>query len=134
MSFATAVASQNGWTIVRQYMDNGISGATREKRAELLQLLQNAKKKKFDAVIAKSASRLGRDTIKNLLTAIYGAANSKATEQQSRYMKELASVTIRLNKLNKEFQTLLQLYTEKHIDLERFKAQNEYIQVMLNLL
>lgn len=69
ISFATFIAAQNGWTVVRQYVDNGISGATREKRAELLQLLQDAKKKKFDAVIAKSVSRLGRNTIENLLTA-----------------------------------------------------------------
>jgi len=40
----------------------------KKKRAELLQLLQDAKKK-FDALIAKSVSKLGRNTIENLLTA-----------------------------------------------------------------
>ncbi|MFE0556507.1 recombinase family protein [Paenibacillus sp. NPDC058910] len=56
ISCATNRATLSGWTIVGQYIDNGISGATREKRAELQRLLRDTKKKKFDAVIAKSVS------------------------------------------------------------------------------
>ncbi|MGV2643768.1 recombinase family protein, partial [Clostridium perfringens] len=53
ISCATNLATLSGWTIIGQYIDNGISGATREKCAELQRLLRDAKKKKFDAVIAK---------------------------------------------------------------------------------
>lgn len=34
-----------------------------------------------------------------------------------------------MKKLNSEFQSLLQLYTEKIIDIVQFKVQNEHIQV-----
>lgn len=69
VSYAMNLAAQNGWTVVGQYIDDGISGATRNKREGIQRLLYDAKKKKFDAVIAKSVSRLGRNTVENLQTA-----------------------------------------------------------------
>ncbi|WP_235941253.1 recombinase family protein [Paenibacillus puerhi] len=75
-----------------------------------------------------------KDELKELITdnikleRLYGAANTKANEQHTKYLKELATVTKRLNKLNREFQSLLQLYTEKVIDIAQFKVQNEHIQ------
>ncbi|WP_243895982.1 hypothetical protein [Paenibacillus sp. F411] len=76
-----------------------------------------------------------KDDLKELITdnikleRLYGAANTKANEQHTKYLKELTNVTKRLKKLNSEFQSLLQLYTEKIIDIVQFKVQNEHIQV-----
>nr|WP_241236381.1 recombinase family protein [Brevibacillus marinus] len=50
-------------------MDNGISGSGIKNRTGIIRLLEDAKKKKFDVVIAKSVSRLGRDTLNSLQMA-----------------------------------------------------------------
>ncbi|MNW35892.1 hypothetical protein D3C74_128940 [compost metagenome] len=63
VSYATSLAAQNGWTISNQYIDDGVSGATRDNREAIQRLLEDSKKKKFDIVIAKSVSRLGRNTL-----------------------------------------------------------------------
>ncbi|WP_262495765.1 recombinase family protein [Paenibacillus sp. B2(2019)] len=62
------------------------------------------------------------------LEKLYGAANEKANKQLSSYTKELVKINKQLSQLNKEFQSLLQLFSEKVIDIEQFKLQNEYIQ------
>ncbi|WP_245233387.1 recombinase family protein [Paenibacillus maysiensis] len=75
-----------------------------------------------------------KDDLKELITdnikleRLYGAANTKANEQHAKHLKELASVTKSLKKLNNEFQNLLELYSEKVIGIVQFKAQNEHIQ------
>ncbi len=57
----TAVAERNGWVIVDQYVDLGISGSTgRDKRPELDRMMKDAVKKKFDVVMCWSIDRLGR--------------------------------------------------------------------------
>jgi site-specific DNA recombinase len=66
IALAESVAIEHGFTIVGRYIDNGISGGGIKTRAGILQLLEDAKKKKFDVVIAKSVSRLGRNTSKSL--------------------------------------------------------------------
>lgn len=69
VSYATSLAAQNGWTISNQYIDDGISGATRNNREAIQRMLEDSKLKKFDIVLAKSVSRLGRNTVENLQTA-----------------------------------------------------------------
>lgn len=69
IAYAMDMISHNGWTVAGTYIDNGISGLRVKNRAEMQRLLADAKKKKFDAVIAKSASRLGRNLVENLQTA-----------------------------------------------------------------
>ncbi|MCI1693314.1 recombinase family protein [Aneurinibacillus aneurinilyticus] len=69
VTLANSLVIQNGWSVTEHYIDDGISGATRDKRDAIQRLLQDAKSKKFDVVIAKSVSRLGRNTIENLKTA-----------------------------------------------------------------
>jgi DNA invertase Pin-like site-specific DNA recombinase len=46
-------------------------------------LLRDAKKKKFDAVIAKSVSRLGRNTIENLQTTHEAVLAEEESSKQS---------------------------------------------------
>jgi DNA invertase Pin-like site-specific DNA recombinase len=66
IALAESIARENGFTVVGQYIDNGISGSGLKNRNEILRLLDDAKKKKFDVVIAKSVSRLARDTRKGM--------------------------------------------------------------------
>jgi DNA invertase Pin-like site-specific DNA recombinase len=56
-----AVAARNGWTVTREYLDHGISGAKgRDKRPEFDRLLKDAARKEFDMIAAWSVDRLGR--------------------------------------------------------------------------
>jgi DNA invertase Pin-like site-specific DNA recombinase len=66
---AMDLITRSGWTLAGTYIDNGISGLKLKNRAQMQRLLADAKKKKFDAVIAKSVSRLGRNLVENLQTA-----------------------------------------------------------------
>ncbi|MFD2368523.1 recombinase family protein [Brevibacillus sp. GCM10020057] len=61
IALAEKIARENGFTVVGRYIDNGISGYGMKNRVQILQLLEDAKNKKFDVVIAKSVSRLGRN-------------------------------------------------------------------------
>lgn len=69
IAYAIDLITRNGWTVAGTYIDNGISGLRVKNRAEMQRLLADAKKQKFDAVIAKSVSRLGRNLVENLQTA-----------------------------------------------------------------
>ncbi|AWB46798.1 recombinase family protein [Paenibacillus sp. CAA11] len=69
IAYAMDLITRNGWTVAGTYIDNGISGLKVKNRAQMQRLLADAKKKKFDAVIAKSVSRLGRNLVENLQTA-----------------------------------------------------------------
>ena len=56
-----AVAERHGWTIVDEYIDQGISGAKgRDKRPEFDRLLKDAARRKFDLIASWSVDRLGR--------------------------------------------------------------------------
>ena len=55
------VVKSNGWTIVKEYVDEGISGKHgRDKRPQFDLLLKDAVRKKFDVVMCWDISRLGR--------------------------------------------------------------------------
>ena len=55
------VASQNGWQVVSEFVDAGVSGASgRDKRPEFDAMLKAAVRKEFDLVMAWSVDRLGR--------------------------------------------------------------------------
>jgi site-specific DNA recombinase len=69
ISLAESIAKDKGFIIVDKYIDNGISGAGIKNRTGLKKLLQDLAKKDFDVVIAKSVSRLGRNTVQSLQTA-----------------------------------------------------------------
>lgn len=69
ISLAESVAKDKGFTIVDKYVDNGISGAGLKNRTGLNKLLLDLEKKDINVVIAKSVSRLGRNTVQSLQTA-----------------------------------------------------------------
>ena len=58
------VAENHNWTIVDEYIDEGISGAKRN-RPELDRMLKDALIRKFDVVATLELSRLGRN-VKNM--------------------------------------------------------------------
>ncbi|WP_195575461.1 recombinase family protein [Paenibacillus sp. 1001270B_150601_E10] len=66
IALAESIAKEKGFTVVERYIDNGISGQGMKNRTEILRLLEDSKKKKFDVVIAKSVSRLGRNTVNSM--------------------------------------------------------------------
>ena len=54
-------AKRMGWEVVREYVDQGISGAKRrEQRPAYDQMLKDAARKEFDVIAAWSVDRLGR--------------------------------------------------------------------------
>ncbi len=70
-------ASRRGWSITREYVDQGVSGS-KESRPELNQLMADAHLRKFDAVLVWKIDRFGR-SLKHLVNALadlcaYGVA------------------------------------------------------------
>jgi hypothetical protein len=58
------VAERRGWEIVETYSDAGISGAKgRDERPGLDRMLGDAKRRRFDVVMAWAIDRLGRSLI-----------------------------------------------------------------------
>lgn len=59
-------AAKQGWQIVKEYSDAGESG-TKSDRAALLQMFEDASRKKFDLVLFWALDRLSREgTFKTL--------------------------------------------------------------------
>lgn len=58
-------AEARGWTVVGQFVDEGISG-TKQSRPQLDAMLKDAKHRRFDAIAIWSLDRLGRD-LKHLI-------------------------------------------------------------------
>lgn len=56
------ITSRDDWTFAGLYFDEGITGTKADKRPMLLRLIEDCKAKKIDFVIAKSISRLSRNT------------------------------------------------------------------------
>ena len=61
-----AYATARGWTIVREFVDAGVSG-TKEKRPALDELMKDARRRRFDVVVCWRLDRLGR-SLKHLVT------------------------------------------------------------------
>src|ERR1700757_1371663 len=56
-----AFAKQRGYEVVQEYVDHGISG-TKVRRPALDQLLKDAHRRRFDAVLVWSCDRMARST------------------------------------------------------------------------
>jgi len=63
-----ALAQARGYDIFREYVDDGVSGR-KDRRPELDRLMNDARKRKFDAVIVWRFDRFARST-KHLVTAL----------------------------------------------------------------
>lgn len=56
----TEYAAKNGYTILREYIDEGISGDATEKRVQFQKMIADAKRADFAAVLCWDQSRFGR--------------------------------------------------------------------------
>ncbi|MBQ8642892.1 MAG: recombinase family protein, partial [Clostridia bacterium] len=54
------------WQLVGQYIDEGITGTSAEKRPEFMRMIADAKKHKFDMIITREVSRFARNTVDTL--------------------------------------------------------------------
>ena len=54
------------WELVGQYIDEGITGTSAEKRPEFMRMMEDAKKHKFDMIITREVSRFARNTVDTL--------------------------------------------------------------------
>lgn len=55
----TEYVTRRGWTVVERYVDDGVSGTTRS-RPGLDAMLSDARRRRFDAIVAWSFDRVGR--------------------------------------------------------------------------
>ena len=61
--FFREYAEKNGYSLVRLYADEGISGTSLRKREAFKALLRDAEEGAFDMVVAKDVSRFARNTV-----------------------------------------------------------------------
>ncbi len=54
------------WTLAGTYADEGISGASAEKRPDFMRMIRHCKKGKIDLIITKSISRFARNTLDSI--------------------------------------------------------------------
>ena len=66
-------SQERGLNVFKVYQDNGVSG-TKETRPALSDLMDDAKKRKFDVVLVWRFDRFARST-KHLVTALYEFRN-----------------------------------------------------------
>ncbi len=66
-------SKERGFEVFKAYKDNGISG-TKESRPELNELMNDARKRKFDIVLVWRFDRFARST-KHLITALHEFRN-----------------------------------------------------------
>jgi DNA invertase Pin-like site-specific DNA recombinase len=59
---------RRGWTVTNEYVDVGVSGS-KDSRPQLNQLMANAKRRHFDAVLVWKLDRFGR-SLKHLVNAL----------------------------------------------------------------
>jgi DNA invertase Pin-like site-specific DNA recombinase len=70
-------ASRRGWIITSEYVDQGVSGS-KESRSELNQLMVDAHRRKFDAVLVWKVDRFDR-SLKHLVNALADLSGSAKT-------------------------------------------------------
>ena len=58
--------SRPEWTLVAQYVDEGITGTSVEKRPQFQKMIRDAKAHKFDLIITREVSRFARNTVDTL--------------------------------------------------------------------
>ena len=60
------LAARPEWSLVAQYVDEGITGTSAEKRPQFMKMIEDAKRKKFDMIITREVSRFARNTVDTL--------------------------------------------------------------------
>ena len=60
------LATRPDWTLVKQYIDEGITGTSAEKRPQFMKMIRDAKAHKFNMIITREVSRFARNTVDTL--------------------------------------------------------------------
>ena len=68
------LAARPEWHLVGQYIDEGVTGTSAEKRPQFMKMIKDAESKKFDMILTREVSRFARNTVDTL--------------QYTRYLKE----------------------------------------------
>ena len=55
------------WTVVGQYIDEGITGTLTQKRPAFMQMIEDARAKKFDLIVTREVCRFARNTVDTLV-------------------------------------------------------------------
>lgn len=61
------ISQHPNWTLVQQYIDEGITGTSYKKRPAFLHMIEDAKAGKFDLIITREVSRFARNTVDTLV-------------------------------------------------------------------
>ena len=64
--FKDFIANKSKWNLVGYYVDEGITGTATYKRKAFLNMVEDAKKHKFDLVLTKEVSRFARNTLDSI--------------------------------------------------------------------
>lgn len=57
----------DNWIVLRKYVDEGITGTQAKKRPAFLEMIQDAKQKKFDLIVTREVCRFARNTVDTLV-------------------------------------------------------------------
>ena len=60
------LAARPDWTLTAQYIDEGITGTSAEKRPQFMKMIDAARQKKFNMIITREVSRFARNTVDTL--------------------------------------------------------------------
>lgn len=66
MYFENYIKSQENWTFVSGYIDEGISGTSVKKRDNFLKMINDAKRGMFNLILTKEISRFSRNTVDSI--------------------------------------------------------------------
>ena len=64
--FKDMITTNNNWTYIEGYIDEGITGTSIAKRNNFLKMINDAKQDKFDLIITKEISRFSRNTLDSI--------------------------------------------------------------------
>ena len=105
--FCKMIQSNNNWTYVKGYIDEGITGTSDIKREAFMKMIEDAKKEKFDLIITKEISRFSRNTLDSI-----------------KYTRELLTYGVAVLFLNDNINTALQ-DSELRLTIMASLAQDE---------
>lgn len=66
--YDTQAQEHKNWIIVGRYIDEGITGTQAKKRPAFLNMIEDAKKGKFDLIVTREVCRFARNTVDTLVT------------------------------------------------------------------
>ncbi len=64
--FEEYIKQNSNWTYVDGYVDDGITGTSDVKREKFMQMIEDARKGKFDLIVTKEISRFSRNTLDSI--------------------------------------------------------------------